>query len=118
MKEETIWIQGLKRNIIFRIGQNKEENHALVLGAQAHDMWFHVEGKSSCHVVACVPEGLSRKERGYIVRRGAVICRDCYCSKGSAGAANVSIVYAKIKHVIPTDVVGTMQIKEFHILSV
>ena len=75
MKTTEIYIDKLKTNITFCIGENAQDNFDLIDASSESDLWFHLNHLSSSHVVARVPEGLNRKERGYIIRKGAEICK-------------------------------------------
>jgi predicted ribosome quality control (RQC) complex YloA/Tae2 family protein len=102
-KVETIYLPKLKQNIVFVIGKNAKGNDEAISDADPEDIWFHLEGQSSCHVIAKVPEDLGRKERGYILRKGAELCKQ---NSREKSGKNVEIVYAKIKNVEKTDIPG------------
>jgi predicted ribosome quality control (RQC) complex YloA/Tae2 family protein len=43
----------------FTIGKNAEDNTRLVLASEPHDVWFHVQGMTSAHLVYKNPDNLS-----------------------------------------------------------
>ena len=108
-KVETIYLPKLKQNIEFVIGKNAKGNDEAISAADPEDIWFHLEGQSSCHVIAKVPEDLGRKERGYILRKGAELCKQ---NSREKSGKNVEIVYAKIKNVLKTDVAGRVNVSD------
>ena len=108
-KIEEIYIPKLKQNISFLIGKNAKGNDEAISDAGPEDIWFHLEGQSSCHVIARVPDELGRKERGYILRKGAELCKQNSREKSKK---NVEIVYAKIKNIVKTEIPGKVIVSE------
>ena len=95
-------------SVTYYIGKSQQENHAVIdLGAPT-DLWFHLADMSSCHVVAILPPNLSRKERGKIIRHGALLCKQ-HTAKVKE-KSQVSVTYAPIasitKGVIPGSVIA------------
>ena len=62
MKTENIYIDTLKREFVFYIGQNKSENFEIIDMCTINDLWFHANNISSCHVVCKLQEQFSKKE--------------------------------------------------------
>ena len=108
MKTETLFIQGLNREITFHIGQHKSENFDVIDLGSPDDLWFHVSTESSCHVVAIIPENTSKKDRRYIIKAGAILCKK-YTNKLHC-ANNVEIIYTEVKHIEKTQYVGCVKI--------
>ena len=108
-KVEEVYIPKLKQNVVFTIGKNAKGNDEAISDAGPEDIWFHLEGQSSCHVIAQVPDGLGRKERGYILRKGAELCKQNSREKSKK---NVEIVYAKIKNITKTEILGRVVLSE------
>ena len=106
---EEVYIPKLKQNVVFTIGKNANGNDEAISDAGPEDIWFHLEGQSSCHVIATVPEDLGRKERGYILRKGAELCKQ---NSREKSGKNVEIVYTKIKNVLKTDVAGRVTVSD------
>lgn len=68
--------------VIYDVGQSAQENHDMVDAAAPTDLWFHVTGRPSCHVIAHVPEevlNMPSKARRAALRKittqGAVLCK-------------------------------------------
>ncbi len=101
--------------ITYVIGQNQTENHSLLDGAEPDDIWFHVDGISSAHVVAHVPAGLGRKERGKLIKQGAVLCKSH--THKVVSQRNIPIVYTSCRHVEKTDVPGQVVASNTHTLT-
>lgn len=38
-------------NIVYRIGENRKENHPLIKDSDKNDWWFHLDNLPSCHCV-------------------------------------------------------------------
>jgi hypothetical protein len=110
MKTSDIFIAPIKKTITFLIGESARDNEAVIDLAKEHDIWFHIgDGKSSAHIVALLPDDLDRKEKKYIIKQGAVLCKQISKYKSEK---QVPIIYAKIKDIEKTSVPGTVIIKE------
>ena len=66
----------------YEVGQSAQENHDMIDAAASTDLWFHVTGRPSCHVIAHVPEEvlcMGSKARRVALRKittqGAVLCK-------------------------------------------
>ena len=109
MKTEVIFLEGLDRDITFYIGQNKNDNFDVIDKGKPNDLWFHAQGVSSCHVVAVIPNDISKKDRRYIIKTGALLCKK-YTNK-IKNIKSVEIVYTQIKNIEKTSVSGCVIIK-------
>lgn len=103
---KTIAIPVLNISVDFLIGKNASDNVEAIQSAEPHHLWFHVEGQSSCHVVACIPDDIDRKHIRYLVKQGAILCKQN--TSRVSKQKNVTITYAKISDVQTTDVVGSV----------
>jgi len=104
MKTENIFINAIKREITFYIGKNQNENFEVIDKGTSDDLWFHANNISSCHVVCIVPDTLSKKELKYIIKVGALLCKNNTNKLKSVN--NVEIIYTYVKNVTKTDVPG------------
>jgi predicted ribosome quality control (RQC) complex YloA/Tae2 family protein len=104
MKTENIYINALKREYTFYIGKNQNENFEVIDKGSFNDLWFHANNVSSCHVVCCIPDLLSKKELQYIVKVGALLCKNN--TNKLKSMKNVEIIYTYIKNVVKTDLPG------------
>jgi hypothetical protein len=105
MKLLSLYIDAVKQDVDFIIGCNAQENFDLIDASEPHDVWFHVEGLPSEHVVACLPTDipLDKKQLGKIVKQGAVLCKQF--SK-YASQKKLPIVYTQIKFLEKMEKVG------------
>jgi len=108
MKTEILFLQGLNREITFYVGQNKYENFDVIDKGQQDDLWFHSNDMSSCHVIANVPDDLSNKQKKYVIKAGALLCKK-YTNK-LKNLNNVEIIYTKIKYLEKTEYSGCVKI--------
>ena len=106
---------GTNIDITYIVGQNQHENHAILDAAEPDDIWFHIHGMSSAHVIARVPAGLSRKERGKLIKQGAVLCKNH--THKVVSQKNTSIVYTTCRHVEKTTVPGQVIASSTHTLT-
>ena len=109
MKTENLFLQGLNREITFHIGQNKNENFDIIDKGEPDDLWFHSNDMSSCHVIANVPDNLSNKQKKYVIKAGALLCKK-YTNK-LKNLNNVEIIYTKIKNIEKTECLGCVKVK-------
>ena len=108
MKKEVLLLQGLNREITFHIGQNKNENFDVIDKGDPDDLWFHANEISSCHVVANIPSDISDKDRKYIIKAGALLCKK-YTNKIKS-LNDIEVVYTKIKYIEKTQYIGCVKI--------
>lgn len=104
MKEQTVFIQPIQKNIQFIIGQNQTENFSVLDLSGENDIWFHANDKSSCHVTCKVPENMPKKELKYLIKMGAVLCKQN--TNKLKSLKNIEIIYAPIKNVSKTNIAG------------
>lgn len=108
MKTEVIFLQGINREITFYIGQNKNENFDVIDKGDPEDLWFHANEVSSCHVVANIPDDISKKDKRYIIKAGALLCKK-YTNK--LNYANVvEIIYTEVKNIEKTQYSGCVKV--------
>ena len=108
MKTVVISIPSIKCAITFTIGQNAEENDKIIDNAQSNDLWFHVDNKKSCHVVATVPDNFDRKNIKYIVSQGVVLCK----KYSYPNEKNLPIIFTRVKNIERTNTPGLVFIPE------
>jgi predicted ribosome quality control (RQC) complex YloA/Tae2 family protein len=108
MKTQVIYIPSLNCEVTYYIGQNANDNDAIIDAAGPNDMWFHVDNKPSCHVIASVPDNIDRKDIRYIVNQGVVLCKkhSYPCEK------NLPIIFTRVKNIQKTDIAGRVFIPE------
>lgn len=104
MKTETIYVDALKREFVFYIGKNQNENFEVIDKGTSDDLWFHANNVSSCHVVCEVPEKLYKKEIQYIIKIGALLCKNN--TNKLKTLKNVEIIYTFIKNIEKTNTPG------------
>jgi len=99
------YIDALHFEIEFRIGDNAQDNFDLIDISNPNDIWFHIEGKSSAHVVASIPEHIKidRKNKKKIITQGALICKQF--SKYTK-EKDLPVIYTEIKNLTKTEKVG------------
>ena len=118
MKMFTRYIPSIKETIIYKKGRNAQDNFDLIDASKDNDIWFHIYGESSAHVVACIHDleiSLDKKQLRDIVKQGAVICKEQSSCKSHK---NVNIVYTKIKNVEKSTPVGTVSIYDGKLIKI
>ena len=105
MKTKNIYIENLKREIIFYIGTNKDENFNVIDIGKPEDLWFHANNISSCHIVCEIPtDKIDKKDLKTIIKIGALLCKQN--TNKLKSIKNVEIIYTQIKNVFKTDIKG------------
>jgi predicted ribosome quality control (RQC) complex YloA/Tae2 family protein len=89
-----------------RAGESAQENWDLIESSAQNDIWFHVEGVASCHVVLNVGRRNSTPHKS-VINFCAATCKEGSNVKFNK---NVKIIYTKIKNVKikKTDKPGTV----------
>jgi predicted ribosome quality control (RQC) complex YloA/Tae2 family protein len=94
-------------SVEYIIGKNSQENFDIINEAKNNHLWFHIEGNPSGHVIAKIDEKYNKKTMRYIVKQGAVLCKQF--SK-YASSKNVNIIYASVCDVEKTEILGTVHV--------
>ena len=115
MKTENIFIEAIKREITFYIGKNKNENFEVIDNASVDDLWFHAKDESSCHVVCEMPDDINKKELKYIIKVGALLCKNN--TNKLKNISNIEIIYTQIKNVTKTSIPGCVTTQNTKIIK-
>ena len=115
MKVEIIFIEALKREITFHIGKNQDENFQVIDNGNPKDIWFHAKNISSCHVVCEIPEEINKNDLRYIIKVGALLCKNN--TNKLKSIKNVEIVYTFIRNITKTNVEGCFITKNTKIIK-
>ncbi len=108
MKEQSIFIQPLNQVFTYKIGQNQSDHFNMIDSSGQNDVWFHANGESSCHVICSVPPEIKKEELRYLIKQGALLCKQN--TNKLKSQKNVEIIYAKIKDVTKTNIAGTVNV--------
>jgi predicted ribosome quality control (RQC) complex YloA/Tae2 family protein len=117
MRNISKYVDAIKGNIAFRVGQNAQENFDLLDASEPHDLWFHVSQESSCHVVATIPpeKNYDKKTMKKIAIQGAVICKQNCRYKSDK---DVHVIYTTINNVKKGAHLGTVVVDEYKTIVV
>lgn len=117
MKVITRYICCIDSNIDFIVGCDAADNMKILNEAMLTDIWFHIDGYPSAHVIAKIPvkKSFDKKQLFRIIKQGASICKEV--SK-FASQKNVKIVYTKVNDVIPTEKEGTVVVSKAKTIEV
>ena len=130
----TRYIPSLNVNIIYKIGRNARDNFNLIDESDKDDLWFHINNKPSCHVIARLQnirfttqdndlpnyydihfDTLENKQKQQIIKQGALICKQFSKFKSEK---NVEVVYTKIENVVKTEIIGSVLASKSKIIIV
>ena len=112
MKQELFEHNSKEYTIL--IGQNKHDNLELVNSSSATDVWFHVEGIPSCHVILKTTEKM-RDIPYCVIKRGAYLCK--INSKAKTLRA-CNIAFTTINNVTNTNIIGQVQVSNCKIICI
>ena len=106
MKTVITQVQPLSGDFTFYVGINDQDNFDIIRAATETDIWFHVQDRTSCHVIAVIPETIvDKKQLAYLIKRGAVICKQ---HSKYASEKKLPIIYSRVKTLELTEVVGSV----------
>ena len=94
---------------IFEIGRDRHDNWALIDNAEPSDIWFHVDGAPSSHVILKMDvfEGDIRQIPAAVLKRGAGLCKEHSSSKSVAKCA---VIYTRVENLKKGRDVGSVTI--------
>jgi len=119
MTEQTIHFPQIMGgiDIQYLIGKNAKDNFRIIDLAKPTDLWFHVEEKPSCHVIAILPEEVIKctKDLRYIIQQGAILCKQ---HSRYASERNLPIIFTTADNVIKTNTPGMVETDPHYIKRV
>jgi len=114
---KSIQIPKVGGSVDFHIGENAMDNFNVIDEADSSDLWFHIDGHSSCHVIADISsiDNINRKNIRYVVTQGAIICKQHsrYASK-----KNVTVTYARVVDVEKTTTPGLVVVQNQKLITI
>ena len=87
------------------IGGNKCENTALIVDSSSNDVWFHIAGIPSCHVVMKNKEKLGNIPR-QVIKRCAYLCK--INTNTAKSMPKCDVVYTMVANVQTTTIAGAV----------
>jgi len=93
---------------IIQIGQNAKENDQLVKKANQNDLWFHLQGMSSPHVILKASKGLDPPSE--LIHLAA--CQVKFHSKMKKNASKIKVNYLQAKYVKRTSTPGLVTLQK------
>lgn len=108
MKTELRHIPALNCEIQFLVGTDAHDNFNIIDASEPTDMWFHLSGYSSCHVIAKMPHdiALDKKQKLQIIKQGALICKQNSKRKSEQ---NVDVIYTTVSNITKTKIIGQVE---------
>ena len=108
MKTELRHIPALNCEIQYLVGTDAQDNFDIIDTSDPTDMWFHLSGHSSCHVIAKMPQdiALDKKQKLQIIKQGALICKQNSKRKSEQ---NVDIIYTAVSNITKTKIIGQVE---------
>ena len=117
MKTIYKYIDAIKADIEFMVGEHAADNHDIIDRSRPHDLWFHVSQRPSCHVIAVIPIGkkYDKKQLHKIAVQGSVLCKQY--SK-YASNTKINIMYTPIHYVAKTGAVGSVSVDTYKTIEI
>ena len=106
MKNIVHTFSNIPAPVQFSIGSNSRENTYLIDLAKRTDIWFHAQDYPSCHVIAQMPNNLSKKQKMTIIKMGSRLCKQ-HTNK-LKNEKTLEISYTEIKNIVKSEVEGTV----------
>ena len=102
------------KEYVILAGKDQTGNDSLLDIASENDIWFHVEGCPSSHIVLQNPEDIAiNKIEKKIIKRCA-----CICKASARVSTKCSIIYTTISNVTKTDILGRVETCETRSISI
>lgn len=115
MRSLEVDIPKLNTSVVFLVGQSAQDNDTILQNAKSEDLWFHVNHKSSCHVIANTSDIIvPRKHMKYIIKQGAVLCKQYSYPSDK----NLEIIYTRVKNIETTNIPGKVHTHETSIVTI
>ena len=108
MKTSTLLLY-TGRQVRFLIGTSDKDNFQVIDASDPEDIWFHIEGMPSCHIVAELKEMYNKYEMNEITRFGAQLCKEQHAKYKPI--QNLPVVYTEVKNIKKTKTVGSVVTK-------
>lgn len=106
MKQEIFENKSIE--YIIQIGQNRQDNFDIIDSASSSDLWFHVEGIPSCHVILKTDQKINSIPH-QVIKRCAYLCKINSKAK-TQSKCNVS--YTTIENITKTEIIGQVHVKK------
>ena len=89
----------------FRVGRNQRENWALIDAAAPGDVWFHLEGVPSGHVILGAVDNIATLPR-QVLKHGAVLCKQK--TNKYKSVAKCPVIYTTVSKLTKGQQVGSV----------
>lgn len=96
-------------NYTIHIGVDKYNNFELIDNSMDSDIWFHVDGEPSCHVIL-KNTGKLRDIPKQVIKRCAYLCK---INSKAKTQKKCNIIYTKLENVVKTEIVGQVAVQSF-----
>ena len=105
----SIAIPSCPQKMLYLVGKNAQGNFDILDQSRPGDLWFHVDGHHSGHVIACLGADMSKKQLRDVITQGALLCK-----RGSKynQSAPLNVVYSHVRNVVKTPVLGSVQVAQ------
>jgi predicted ribosome quality control (RQC) complex YloA/Tae2 family protein len=97
-----------------QIGDNKYNNFKLIDDSMTTDIWFHVDGEPSCHVIL-KNSGKLRDIPRQVIKRCAYLCK---INSKAKTKKKCNIIYTQLENVIKTEIVGQVAVQSYKSVEV
>lgn len=95
------------------IGVSDQNNWDIIDNSSQNDIWFHVEGQPSCHVIIKTNGETNIEKR--VINHAAMLCK---MNSKSQYQKNTKIIYTLIKNIRKGDKIGSVQTSKTSIVVV
>jgi predicted ribosome quality control (RQC) complex YloA/Tae2 family protein len=96
------------------IGRNKYNNFELIDDSMDSDVWFHVQGESSCHVIL-KNSGKLRDIPRQVIKRCAYLCK---INSKAKTKKKCNIIYTQLENVVKTEIIGQVAVQSYKSVEV
>lgn len=112
MKEEIFIYKSIE--YIIYIGENEQDNFDIIDASSENDIWFHVDGMPSCHVILKTTDSI-KKIPNQVIKRCAYLCK---INSKAKTLKQIGILYTTINNITKTETVGSVYVNKHKIIIV
>ena len=92
------------------VGNNKRENFKIIDDSIDSDIWFHIEGKPSCHVILKTTNKIKDIPK-QVIKRCAYLCK---INSNAKIEKKCTVIYTQIQNIIKTEIVGQVAVCSYN----
>lgn len=101
MKTLTIYDDKLEKELLVTYGENAQDNWDILDKSNPQDIWFHLEGHPSSHIILSLPEEKKSKLNKLKINKKTIYFCASLCKSKSkfSNYSKISVIYTQCQYV-------------------